>query len=161
MPPVSYRICEIRHQFMAAAKSMVSTRFDSCTPVNSTSGTVTVPPGRPLCDSFDNHRPARVPSPGSGKVWVSVHRSTSVYDDPFKIRVVTVESRLVDQNDGLYVSHVDPVHSWSQGVSGQCASSWVPQPERHRSATAKSTRAGALAANRLSAPPVRRVPYST
>ena len=54
----------------------MSTRFGNCVPENTTSGTVVVAPTRPVCEILASHRPARVPSPGSGNVWVSVHDST-------------------------------------------------------------------------------------
>ncbi len=104
-PPVSVLTVLMRHQFMAGDSSTVSTRLGIRTPTNETSGSVTlVPPTRPVCEIRSSHRPARVPSPGSGNVWVSVQDSTSRYAAgvaaEFQTRVVTFVSRLVVQNVG-------------------------------------------------------------
>src|SRR2546423_10378636 len=118
MPPVSVCTFATRHQFIGYRWSLlVSTRFCSCTPSNHRSGTrVVFPPASPLCEIRDNHSPARLPSPGSGKSWVNVQFSTLSYPVPFHTLVVMPVSRLVPQNVGLELAHGDPVHCSSQGV---------------------------------------------
>ena len=73
LPPVSVVIMATRHQFIAGAQSVASTRLGFCTPVNTTSGSVVEPP---LCWMRCSHSPALVPSPGFGKLWTSVQVST-------------------------------------------------------------------------------------
>ncbi|MER7279227.1 hypothetical protein ABT369_32795 [Dactylosporangium sp. NPDC000244] len=103
VPPPSVSTVLIRHQFIAGAKSVASTRFGFCTPTKCTSGTVTavrvpsVVPARPVWLIPSSHSPARVVSPGSGNVCLNVHWSTGL---PPAL-VVRVPRRLVLQNVGL------------------------------------------------------------
>jgi hypothetical protein len=57
------------------------------------------------------------------------------------MRVRTLANRLVDQNVGEKSSQLvaSDLHSWSQGVSGQAAASWVEQLALQRSAVSKIT----------------------
>src|SRR5262245_4757835 len=117
--PDSVQMVPIRIQFMGGLPSVnVSTRFGIWIQSKLTSGMVTVPPliavpvATPACTMVSSHSPARVPSPGSGKFWVNVHRSTSAYAEPFHTLVVTVVRRLVDQNVGEYrPAQLDPAQS--------------------------------------------------
>jgi hypothetical protein len=95
-----------------------------------------VVPTRPLWLTLSSHSPARVESPGSGKLCVNVHRSTSRKSDAAVLRtcVVTVVSRCVVQKLGAALVQVEEPQFRSNGVSGKCAASWVPHPDRHRSA---------------------------
>src|SRR6266542_324951 len=110
----------MRHQFIGGEWSSVSTRLAICTPVNVTSGRLSVPPTLPVCAIEASHSPARVPSPGSGYECVSVHVSTSRYPLPPQTCVVTVDSRFCVQNVGEYLPGHDvvEVQSRSHGVSG-------------------------------------------
>ncbi|WP_425569300.1 hypothetical protein [Nonomuraea salmonea] len=74
--------------------SRPSTRLGISTPSKSTAGMDCVPPTCPVCWIFASHSAALMPSPGLGKVCVSVQESTSLYAPPSSTCVVTLASRL-------------------------------------------------------------------
>src|SRR6266511_2455618 len=154
-PPVSVMMEETRHQFIGGE---LSTVLFICTPVKVTSGVEIGVPTRPVCVMPASHSPARVPSPGSGNVWRSVHDSTSRYALPPHTCVVTLLSRLVVQNVGETVSHSEPEQSLSHGTSGQWTPSCVAHPDRHRSSVVKLTRAAGFALYPVSVPERLSVP---
>src|ERR1051326_5204061 len=82
--PDSVSISVSRGQFIGRSplSSDLSTRLFIGVDRRVTIGTDAVPPTRPLCAIVDSHSPARVPSPGSGKLWVRDHCSTSRYAVP-------------------------------------------------------------------------------
>src|SRR5688572_23656438 len=92
---------------------LVSTRLGSEVGSKVTGGRVTVPPTCPACTSESSHRPAwSLPSPGAGKRCRRVQESTSCQAAGVRVvsqtRVVTLDSRFVDQNVGEYSPGQEP-----------------------------------------------------
>src|SRR4051812_23313623 len=99
--------------------SCFTTRLGIPLPSNTTSGSSTGVPARPVCLMPLSHSAGFSPSPLLGNCWSMVHFSTGLYVDPSHTLVVTVSSRLVDQNVGEYLSlQVAVSHLSSHDTSG-------------------------------------------